>query len=401
MEVFISKSIGGGYNMKILLVNGICIKDWLDYSSPKLVGAVELQIFALAEGLKRRGHEPIIVRPWRGNKKYEELKGIKFINIRFPGPDKRLLKRPLEAVRKGFKTFLYSWELKNIIEKVNPDIITASNTITAYFLPKPSAKYKTIFITHNHDVFIEKDVYSHIRKYMLKKISHKVDAIVCLTKAIKKHLNTVCNINTNIIIPNTIKTEEYRNNGDSNYILNASKLLKHKRVDVLVKAFSNLIKEKKDLSAKLIIIGEGPYKKRLNDLVKFEGLKERVVFLPFQPVLIYREYLSKCSIFVLPSEIEAFGVVIIEAMASGKPVIASDIPGPQDIITHGKDGFLFEKENVDELKRYLEIILEDKELRKRIGENARKTVGEKYTIEKVADSYLKLYEELLSGGHGK
>lgn len=381
--------------MKILLVNGICIKDWLDYSSPKLVGAVELQLFVLAEGLKRRGHEPIIVRTWRGNKKYEELNGIKFINIRFPGPDKRLLKRPLEAVRKSVKTFLYSWRLKNVIEKVNPDIITASNTITAYFLPKPSAKYKTIFITHNHDVFIGEDMYSLMRKYMMKKISHKVNTIVCLTKGIKDHLNTECNINTNIIIPNTIKTEEYQNNGDQNYILNASKLLKHKRVDILVKAFSNLIKEKKDLSAKLIIIGEGPYKKHLNDLVKFEGLKERVVFLPFQPVSVYRAYLSKCSIFVLPSEIEAFGVVIIEAMASGKPVIASDIPGPQDIITHGYNGFLFEKGNVDELKKYLEILLEDKELRKKVGENARKRVEEKYTIEKVAGKYIKLFGELL------
>ena len=108
-----------------------------------------------------------------------------------------------------------------------------------------------------------------------------------------------------------------------------------------------------------------------------------------------REYLSKCSVFVLPSLFECMPVTLLEAMASGKPVIASDIPGPKDIITQRYDGFLFEKGNVEELKKYLGIIFDDKKLRKRIRENARKTVEEKYTFQKITQHYFETCEQIL------
>ena len=88
-------------------------------------------------------------------------------------------------------------------------------------------------------------------------------------------------------------------------------------------------------------------------------------------------------------------MALLEAMALGKPVVASDIPGIQEVITHAKDGFLFETGNVSELQKYLELLLESSELRREIGKNARKTVEERYTFKKVADNYLKLYEGLI------
>ena len=108
-----------------------------------------------------------------------------------------------------------------------------------------------------------------------------------------------------------------------------------------------------------------------------------------------RGYIAQCSIFVLPSLFEMMPVTLIEAMASAKPVIASDIPGPQDIIKNGINGFIFEKSNVEQLTNYLELLLIDEPLRKNIGLNALKSVKNHYTFEKVAEEYLKVFSEIV------
>ena len=115
---------------------------------------------------------------------------------------------------------------------------------------------------------------------------------------------------------------------------------------------------------------------------KFE---DRIKFIPMVNKTKLKEYLSLCSVFVLPSLFETFGIVLIEAMASGKPVIASNIPGPNEIIQNGYNGFLFEKENHKELTDCLKLLLNDNPLQKKIGENAKKTVEERYTFEKVVE----------------
>ena len=108
-----------------------------------------------------------------------------------------------------------------------------------------------------------------------------------------------------------------------------------------------------------------------------------------------KAYLARCSIFVLTSIFEMMPITLLEAMASGKSVIASDIPGPQDIIQNGYNGFLVEKCNTKELIKYLKLLIEDKPLREKTGYNARKSVKDKYTFEIVAEKYLKVFSELL------
>ena len=164
----------------------------------------------------------------------------------------------------------------------------------------------------------------------------------------------------------------------------AGRLVEHKGVQYLIKAFSEI---REDITEDFVIIGCGPFEKTLKELVVSQNVNDRVRFIPFLSKPQYREFLSKCKAFAFPSLFEAFGVVVIEAMASWKPVIASNIIGPRDIITHGYNGFLFDKGNVDELKKYLKLCLSDGELRRKIGSNARKTIQQKYTYKKIADEY--------------
>lgn len=109
---------------------------------------------------------------------------------------------------------------------------------------------------------------------------------------------------------------------------------------------------------------------------------------------IQAEYLSS-SIYVLPSRFEGFGMVLIEAMACGIPCIAFDCPcGPRDIIRDGEDGFLVENGNIARFAERLALLIENIQLRKKMGKNAHRNV-QRYNIENVAKQWDNLFKELL------
>lgn len=356
----------------------------------------ESVIYGISKVMARCGHEIYILGRF-GNikrKEYGVMNNIQFINIKTPH-----LKD--EIIHQIGSALLYSKAAAKEIKLINPDIISLNERFSAYFPSKLSIP-KT-FTTHNPDAmafykeFALKSnrlnyVFFGVKKRIEEGIMSRSDINIALTKSIRDYLNENGFTNT-FIIPNAVDVKKYTNNADDNFILFAGRLSKVKGIPYLIQAFSEI---GNDYETDLFLVGSGPDEKGLKKMVASKNLKARVHFIPLVDKTKLREFFSKCSVFVLPSLFESFGIVLIEAMASGKPVIASDIPGPKDIITPGYDGFLFEKENVEELKRYLELLIGDKELRKRIGGNARKTVEEKYTFDKVADSYLKLFEELVN-----
>lgn len=355
----------------------------------------ESVIYGISREMIKQGHEVYITGRF-GNFKKKELKiinGIQFVNILTPH-----LKD--EIIHQIGSALLYSKAVAKKIKQLNPDVISLNERFSAYFPSKLNIP-KT-FTTHNPDAMafykefaIENNksnyFFFNIKKRIEENIMSRSDIIIALTNSIKDYLYENGFTNTTII-PNAVNHKKYENKGDENYILYAGRLSKVKGLPFLIQAFSNI---SKNFNIDLMIVGSGPDETKLRKMVASEKIKERVHFIPMVKKDKLREYLSKCSIFVLPSLYETMGVALLEAMASGKPVVASDIPGPQDVITHGKNGFLFEKGNASELKEYLELLLSDEKLRKKIGENARKRIEEKYTFTKIADEYLKLFNYLV------
>lgn len=123
---------------------------------------------------------------------------------------------------------------------------------------------------------------------------------------------------------------------------------KHKGFDLLIKAFSIFAKENKDWN--LDIIGEGPEEEFYRELIHESELEKRIIIHPFTNNI--QTYYSNAQIYVLSSRWEGFGLVLVEAMAHGLPVISSDLPTSKEIM--GDFGMYFENENIEDLAQKLE-----------------------------------------------
>jgi glycosyltransferase involved in cell wall biosynthesis len=151
----------------------------------------------------------------------------------------------------------------------------------------------------------------------------------------------------------------------------------NKRLDSVIKLLPDLLKEFPELT--FVVVGEdhgqgAAYK----DVAEELGVGAHVKFLGHVPREELIEAYRACDVFVLPSDYEAFGIVLLEAMACGKPCVATRVGGVSDIVDHGKTGLLVEYGNVQALKEALVSLLGDHELRAEIGAAARRSVGERF-----------------------
>jgi glycosyltransferase involved in cell wall biosynthesis len=151
----------------------------------------------------------------------------------------------------------------------------------------------------------------------------------------------------------------------------------------------------------LVIVGTGDfqYERRLRKQVEHLGLTENVLFAGFQD---YPElFISEFDIFVLPSISEGFGIVLLEAMALGKPIVASNIGGIPEIVQHEKTGLLVPSANVEDLCQGLLTLLNDPKKRAVMGDEAKKRIEEQFSLQSMMERLYGLYSEVLVRGAPK
>ena len=174
-------------------------------------------------------------------------------------------------------------------------------------------------------------------------------------------------------------------------ILMVGNLLAGKGHELVLRAFSRVKDSHPDLQCR--IIGEGADRDRFVGLAKDLGISDQVHFLGRRSRSEVAEAMRNCTIFVLPSRYEGLGCVYLEAMASGKAVIACQGQGIDEIIQHGSNGWLIPVDGLEELVQGLQVLLANAELRARIGRTARQTILDKLTLSHQAESLAKIYEE--------
>lgn len=249
----------------------------------------------------------------------------------------------------------YSYLLKKYIKRIEKregkiDLIhihSAFDAGIAYSISNIGIPY----VITEHSSRYHRGIINKSEKVMLPKVFTEASKIITVGKGLKEKIGVYCADKTPIIIPNMVKKIDIKNirldeNKKKFRFFSLAFLNKYKGMDVLIKAFS----KNKELfdSIELFIGGDGPEREALENLSKELDLTKNIFFLGELNREEVKYYMKNSDVFVLASRVETFGVVFIEAMIQGKPVIGTKTGGPDTFITD-KVGLTVEVDNIDEL----------------------------------------------------
>lgn len=195
----------------------------------------------------------------------------------------------------------------------------------------------------------------------------------------------------NVACESPLKRNEFLREEEKILIGAIGRLVAEKGLKYLIECMPEVLK--RFARAKLLLVGNGPSRTNLEKRVLSLGLKDNIIFTGFRSDI--REILSCLDILILPSILEGFPMIVLEAMAMAKPIVASDIPGIREQIINGKNGILVPVKDSDALAAAIIKILADRKAAETIGLAARKTVDDQFSIEKMVTQTESLYLSLL------
>jgi len=183
--------------------------------------------------------------------------------------------------------------------------------------------------------------------------------------------------------------------GDKKIVLYFGYLSPYKGPDVLIKALPKIMEEVPDIL--LVFAGRGVMRKELEELSVKLGVKKNVKFTGFVEERLKLLYYKAADVFCLPSmmKTECYPLAILEAMACGLPIVASDMGGIPDAVKSGENGLLAPPKDSEALAEAIIYLLENEDIRERMGRNGKERV-ERYSWEKIAEETEKMYRRVLA-----
>ena len=308
--------------------------------------------------------------------------------------------------------FVY-FSIKKILKKEKPDLVHTHNLAGLSFSVFSAVKSLGIKVVHTcHDYYLLCPYANLVcpltgwkfrkvppffcqwyRKITQAILKNKIDIVLAPSKFVMEtHLaNGFFTTSKQIVLPlgvnNLIPNSSFTVHNSFN-ILCVSQLAPHKGIDVLIEAYKLLLTTCYLLDSKLLVIGSGTERKNLEKLANND---KRIIFLgQLSSEEVQKKY-QETDVVIIPSLApETFSLVMFEAMTAGKPVIASKIGALAEYIKNGETGFLFEPGNVNQLKEILEKVINNPDLIKKIGQNAREFAQE-FTFQKHWEKLEKIY----------
>jgi glycosyltransferase involved in cell wall biosynthesis len=346
---------------------------------PPHIGGIEIHAKNLVENLRARGHEVTVLSSSSGSDLVVRSLKIPYSPIPLSFP-----KIKAQVYHSHVPSPFFSRKMDEIAEKEGkPHVITYHNDV--------------IVPTRVNGWVIPRSIGSGIERvneFIVTKLLEKADLIIATTKSYAESSPVLSKFMEKVkIVPNGVEVGEFRPGKSAGerepIVLYVGRLVAYKGVTTLIEAVREVQRE---LDASLVIIGDGEDRKRFERLTR-----ELNVNATFMGVLSKREvaeWMQKARVLVLPSfsRLEAFGIVLLEAMSCSTPVISANIPGPSEIALHG--GMTFN--DVSELSEKIKEILKRDQLATRFGRAGRKAVEEKFSWEVVTNKIEEIYNELLS-----
>ena len=360
-------------------------------------GGLEMLVGTFSERFSNKGHDiTAVIEP---NERLEEI----FIknNITYFKIKPKLKYADIFTAGKVV-SFLKDRKIDIIHVHISKDLSTA------VWIKKKLKQGKLVFTQHMDSRFNKKDLF---HRWVYKNIDH----VVSITNSMREnHLaHTPVSGDKISVIHNGIdlsrfskdtsfnKQEFFRENGipeDKIIIGTIGRLDRLKRQSLLVESAEKLVKDFSNTH--FIFVGEETdsvtgrgYRQELQKMISDKGLEEYFSIFQFTPEI--EKFFSILDIFVLTTPKESFGLVLLEAMSMGIPVLGTNLGGPPEIIQDGKNGFIFNPDDHVDLTEKLSIILSDNDLRNDFGYNSIEIVKKNFELGKKIDNYLEIFERML------
>lgn len=350
-------------------------------------GGIEKVVQDICENLKDEFEFTVLVSNTGRNTKIDNIKGIKVIRI----------PTWFKISNMPFSTGFSNW-IKNLeFDLIHVHMPTPLAELSCLF----SNTDKKIIASFHYEMYKKgSSFYIPFQKNFLK----KTFKIIVATKNHFKYSNVLSDFRDKIeIIPygidekKFIKHEGYSNpySGTQNQfnILYVGRFTEYKGIDYLIESMKYL-----DNEVKLYLVGTGKLKNQLHLLVQNLDLQERVIFKENINDDTLLDYYKFCDVFVLPSiDVgEAFGLVQLEAMASGKPVINTDLKSGVPLVSiNNETGITVPPRDSKAIAEAIFKLKTNKKLSNKFGENGIKRILEYFTIDKMKENYHKLYKSVL------
>ena len=373
---------------------------------PNILGGAGVYAEAIVNGLRRRGVDVFVIARGSRNDYDQKTFTVQTSNVAywrrifFMKPAVSLLNK----LNKVLKFDLVHFNEPHImLGKLNfPTVCTMHSTQVNEIMLK---------LADSRNLKTAKDITDLILKSPVGYIFdvfkvHAIDKIICPSPHLATLIESYCFVDKQKIrvIPNGVDLEALDEIKDydadilgrydlerDNYVLFVGRLSVLKGVQYLIETFRNIKKDYAKL--KLVIVGTGDFE---NWLRKFACETEDVVFTGYVESPTVKKTLYENSLaLVVPSLYEGLPMVILEAMANRKAVIASDTGGIPLLVRHGKNGFLAKPEDSKTLERFIRILLEDAKLRTNMGLYGRRLMEKEFTIDKMASETLNVYKLLV------
>ena len=361
-----------------------------------VIGGAEKECQKLAEALSRKGVKVMVLTQY-----FDDLPEFEVIN----GVE---IYRKIKASRPWAPTYLLS-VIKFLIDRKDKyDIIQCFGIYfytTASIIVKFLFKKRVINRIENAGIK-ETGEYGDLNRikrikfgFLIDGLWRKVDRLIAISRGIYKELrNRGVKDKSIVYIPNSVDTERFvpatnKKSWDSKIdLIFVGRLAKPKGVDILLKAIRILIDQNFDIS--LSIVGDGPLKEELQHLTYKLGISSFVSFKGNQKDVL--PFYHNSHILVMPSNWEGLPLVLLEGMACGLPIVATDIEGIHEGIEDGANGLLFSPGNSIQLSEKIKFLIEHPDKAIEMGKIGREKALKNFSLISIVDKYIELYRSLLN-----
>ncbi len=261
-----------------------------------------------------------------------------------------------------------------------------------------------VIISHNHSVY---DYYNWYYHFVERLLSFITDRVICISDMVNRFAKETQRINPNKLVTihngiDNIRIVSGKGTSDlrkelgipinHSIICIIAHMEEHKGLKYLLKSASLLLESKSNIS--FLLVGDGALTGELKKLCIYLKIEKNVIFAGERSDI--PEILSLTDIFVLPSLREGLGLAILEAMACGKPVIATNVGGIPEIVKNGVSGILVSPGDPEALQTAIKELLDDKEMQKKMGYEGKKICEMNFNSGTMVDKVEELYSTLVN-----